>query len=154
LIYPANVVVTIISQVANWLHLAGLYFSYIAVCAFVLLVIYSFFKTNFNYLIKNYSGFSFIKLCLLPLAYYIANYWLGLYNFAVVVSTEVFLLRVLIFIITLIAYILILDIAKSAREKEALQGAKTALSLLLGSAEQQLSTLQATQEQAAVYPTT
>jgi hypothetical protein len=85
---------------------------------------------------------------LLPLAYYIANYWLGLYNFAAVKSAEVFSLRTLIFIITFTAYVLILDIAKSAREKEALQGEKIALSLLLESADQQLSALQATQEQA------
>ncbi|MDD4402345.1 MAG: GHKL domain-containing protein [Desulfitobacteriaceae bacterium] len=151
LIYPANVVLTIVSQTAKWLYPVGFYISYTAVCAVILLVIYSFFKTNFNYLIKNYSGLSFIKLCLLPLAYYIANYWLGLYNFAAVISTGVFLLRILIFIITLIAYFLILDIAKSTREKEALQGEKMALSFLLGSAEHQLSALQATQEQAAVY---
>jgi len=151
LIYPANMVLTIISQTAKWLHPIGLYITYLAVCAVLLLVIGRFFKTNFNYLIKNYSGLSFIKLCLLPLAYYIANYWLGMYNYAAVMSTGVITLRILIFIITLTAYVLILDIAKSAREKEALQGAKMALSLLLESADQQLSALQATQKQAAIY---
>lgn len=151
LIYPANMVLAIISQTVTQLHPAGLYITYIAVCAVMLLVIGLFFKTNFNYLIKNYSGLSFIKLCLLPLAYYIANYWLGMYNFAAVMSAGVITLRSLIFIITLTAYVLILDIAKSAREKEALQGAKMALSLLLESADQQLSALQATQKQAAVY---
>jgi two-component system sensor histidine kinase AgrC len=151
LIYPANMVLTIVSQTAKWLYPAGFYIAYIAACAVTLLVIDRFFKTNFNYLIKNYSAPSFIKLCLLPLAYYIANYWLGLYNFAAVKSAEVFSLRTLIFIITFTAYVLILDIAKSAREKEALQGEKIALSLLLESADQQLSALQATQEQAVIY---
>lgn len=151
LIYPANVVLTIISQAAKWLYPTGFYIIYIAVCLFMLLVIHRFFKANFNYLIKNYSGLSFIKLCLLPLAYYIANYWLGMYNYANVMSAEVVSLRILIFVITLTAYALILDIAKSAREKEALQGSKMALSLLLESANQQLSALQATQDQAAVY---
>lgn len=151
LIYPANMVLTIILQTANWLHPTGLYITYIAVCVVLLLVIDRFFKTNFNYLMKNYSGLSFIKLCLLPLVYYIANYWLGMYNYATVMSTGVITLRILIFIITLTAYLLILDIAKSAREKEALQGAKIALSLLLESADQQLSALQTTKKQAAVY---
>jgi len=151
LIYPANVVLTIISQAAKWLYPAGFYISYIAACAVILLVIYRFFKRNFNYLIKNYSGTSLIKLCLLPLSYYIANYWLGLYNYAADKAAGVFSLRTLFFIITLIAYALILDIAKSAREKEALQGVKMALSLRLESADQQLSALQATQEQAVVY---
>lgn len=151
LIYPANVVLTVISQTAKWLYPAGFYVIYLAVCLFMLLVIYHFFKANFNYLIKNYSGTSFVKLCLLPLAYYIANYWLGLYNFAAVKSMDVFFIRILIFLITLTAYILILDIAKSAREKEALQGEKTSLSLLLESVGQHLSVLKATQEQAAVY---
>lgn len=151
LIYPANVVLTVISQAAKWLYPTGFYILYIIACAIILLIIYRFFKTNFNYLIKNYSGPSFIKLCLLPLAYYIANYWLGMYNYSAVMSAEVFSQRILMFIITLIAYALILDIAKSAREKEALQGVKMALSLLLESADQQLSALQATQEQAAVY---
>ncbi|MBP7332692.1 MAG: GHKL domain-containing protein [Firmicutes bacterium] len=151
LIYPANVVLTIVSQTAKWLYPAGFLISYIAACAVILLVIYRLLKTNFNYLIKNYSGPSFIKLCLLPLAYYMANYWLGLYNYATDKAAGVFSLRTLIFIITLTAYVLILDIAKSAREKGALQGVKIALSLRLESAEQQLSALQATQEQAVVY---
>jgi len=131
LIYPANLVVTILTQIAKWLPPAALYITYIAVCAVLLLVIARFFKTNFSYLLKNYSGLSFIKLCFLPLAYYIGNYWLGMYNFTAVMSSVVITLRILIFIITLTAYVLILDIAKSAREKEALQGAKIALSLLL-----------------------
>lgn len=151
LIYPANLVLTIISHAAKGVYPAAFYFSYIALCALTLLVIYRFFKTSFNYLIKNYNGISFIKLCLLPLAYYVANFWLGLYNFDVSTSIKVFSLRTLIFITTLIAYVLILDIAKSAREKEALQGVKMALSLLLESADKQLSALQTTQEQAAVY---
>lgn len=151
MIYPANVVLTIISRTAKWLYPAGFIISYIAVCAVMLVIIYRFFKTNFNYLNKNYSGISFLKLCLLPLTYYISNYWLGMYNFTAAISTEVFYLRILIFIITLTAYILILDIAKSVREKEALQGVKMALSLQLESANQQLSALQATQEQAVIY---
>lgn len=151
LIYPANLVLTVLSQTAKWLYPAGYLIAYIAACAVILLVIDRFFKTNFNYLIKNYSGPSFIKLCLLPLAYYIANYWLGLYNFAADKAAGVFSPRTLVFVITLTAYVLILDIARSARETEALQGAKTALTLLLESADQQLSSLQATQEQAAVY---
>jgi two-component system sensor histidine kinase AgrC len=149
LIYPANMVLTIVAKNATWLHPAGFCIIYTATCAAILLVIYRFFKSNFNYLIKNYSGPSFIKLCLLPLTYYVANYWLGLYNFDT--SAGVFTLRTLFFIITLIAYVLILDIGKSAREKEALQGVKMALSLQLESAEHQLSALQATQEQAVVY---
>lgn len=151
LIYPANMAVTILSKTVKWLNPIGLYLIGIIMGVIVLLVIYHFFKTNFNYLINNYSGHSFIKLCLLPLAYYMANYWLGLYNFAAAMSTGVFSQRIFMFIITLIAYALILDIAKSSREKEALQGAKTALSLLLESANHRLSALQATQEHAAVY---
>jgi two-component system sensor histidine kinase AgrC len=151
LIYPANAVLTIISRVAKGHYPVGFYILYTAVCAVVLLLIYRFLKSNFNYLIKYYSSLSLIKLCLLPSVYYTANYWLGLHNFAAVTSTIVFLLRILFFIITLIAYVLILDIAKTTREKEALQGAKMALSMLLGSAEHQLSALQATQEQAAIY---
>lgn len=151
MIYPANVVLTIISRTAKWLYPTGFLISYIAVCAVMLVIIYRFFKPNFNYLNKNYSGISFLKLCLLPLTYNISNYWLGMYNFTISLSTEVFSIRILIFIITLTAYILILDIAKSAREKEVLQGVKLALSLQLESANQQLSTLQATQEQSAIY---
>jgi two-component system sensor histidine kinase AgrC len=76
---------------------------------------------------------------------------LGLYNFTAVRSLEIIILRVVFFVITLIAYVLIFDIAKTAREKEALQGSQMALSLMLESANQQLSALQATQTQAAVY---
>ena len=151
LIYPANVVLTIVSQTAQGLHPVGFLITYMAACAVILLVIDRFFKTNFNYLINNYSEPSFIKLCLLPLAYYIANYWLGLFNYAADKAAGVFTPRTIIFVITLTAYVLILDIAKSAREKEALQAVKMALTLLLESADQQLSALQATQEQAVVY---
>lgn len=151
MIYPANMVLTIVSGTMKWLKPVGLYIIYIAMCSVMLLIINYFFKTNFSYLNRNYSRLSFIKLCLLPLVYNIANYWLGMYNFAATMSTEVLSLRILIFVITLTAYALILDIAKSVREKEALQGSKMALSMLLESANQQLSALQATQEQAAVY---
>lgn len=150
-IYPANVVMTILSHTAWWLYPAGFYIIYIALCAVLLLLIYRFFKTNFNYLIKNYSGRSFIKLCLLPLAYYMGNYYLGMYNYDDVLSAEVIVQRSLLFIITLIAYVLILDIAKSTREKEALQEIKMALSSLLESSKQQLSVMKTTQEQARVY---
>lgn len=151
LIYPANLALTIVSSTMKRFYPGWLYIIYMAVCFFVLIIIFHLFKTNFNYLIKNYSGISFIKLCLLPSGYYIANYWLGMYNYADVMSAGVISMRILIFIITLIAYVLILDIAKSTREKEALQGSKMALSLLLESANQQVHALKATQEQAAVY---
>ncbi len=151
MIYPANVVLTIVSSTMKWLYPVGFYFVYIAVCLIMLLIINCYFKPYFHYLINNYSGLSFVKLCLLPLAYYIVNYWLGLYNYSLVKTTGIMSLRILIFLMTLISYVLIFDIAKSSREKEALQGSKTALSLLLESANQQLSALQATQKQAAVY---
>lgn len=151
LIYPANAVLTIISKVAKGLYPLGYYLSYVAVCLFILFIIYKHLKTDFNYLIKISNNLSLIKLCLLPLAYYIANYWLGLYNYSTIKSTGVFLLRVLVFIITLIAYVLILDIAKTTREKEGLQEAKMALSKLLISAEHQLSSLQSSQEHSAIY---
>ncbi len=151
LIFPANIVVTIVSRTMKWLNPTGLSILYIAICVIILLIIYRFFKTNFNYLNNNYSELSFIKLCLLPFTYNMANYRLGLYNFAAAKSTEIFSLRILIFIITLTAYVLILDIAKSVREKEAMQRVHMALSLQLESANQQLSALQTTQEQTAIY---
>lgn len=149
-IYPANVVLTMISRTVEWLHPAGYYIIYLVVCAVLLLIINRFFKPNFNYLIKNYNGLNLLKLCLLPLTYNIMNYWLGLYNYAHATSAEVISLRILFFIITLTAYVLILDIAKSSREKEALQGEKMALSLLLESANRQLSVLQDAQDQTVI----
>lgn len=149
--YPANLVLTIISSTMKQPYPLWLYTIYIAVCSLVLLIVFRFYRTNFYYLIKNYSGIGFMKLCLLPTGYYIANYWLGNYYYADVMSAEVVSMRILIFIITLIAYVLILDIAKYIREKEALQGSKMALSLLLESANQQVYALKATQEQAALY---
>lgn len=151
MIYPANLVLTIILNTVKWLQPAGFYFIYITVCIIMLLVINYYFRPYFRYMIENYSNISFVKLSLLPLTYYIANYWLGLYNFTAVRSLEIIILRVVFFVITLIAYVLIFDIAKTAREKEALQGSQMALSLMLESANQQLSALQATQTQAAVY---
>jgi hypothetical protein len=151
MIYPANLMLTIVAQTAQWLHPVFFLFTYMAACAVILLVIYRFFKTNFNYLIKYYSETNLLKLSLLPLAYYIVNYWLGMYNFSEDKVAGVFTLRTLFFIITLTAYVLILDIAKSSREKEVLQGVKMALSLRLESAEHQLSALQAAQQQAVVY---
>jgi hypothetical protein len=52
---------------------------------------------------------------------------------------EIIILRVVFFVITIIAYGLIFDIAKTSREKEALQGTQMALSLMLESSNQQLS---------------
>lgn len=74
MIYPANVVLTIVSNTMKWLYPLGFYFVYIVVCSIMLMVINYYFKPYFHYLIKNYNNFSFVKLCLLPLAYYIANY--------------------------------------------------------------------------------
>lgn len=150
-IFPANVISTFVSGKIKGIQPVSLYLVYVSVCVLMLLTIYRFFRTYFSYLIKNYSGRSFFKLCLLPLANYIANYWLGMYNYSTAMETPVLLQRLFLFIITLIAYILILDIAKSARTMEALQGAKMALSLLMESTDKQLSTLRATQEQAAVF---
>jgi len=151
MIYPANLVLTILSNTVKWLDPAGSFFVYITVCILMLLVINFYFRPYFLYMIENYSNISFVKLSLLPLAYYIANYWLGLYNFTAVKSMEIIILRIVFFVITIIAYVLIFDIAKTTREKEALQGTQMALSLMLESAHQQLSALQTTQKQAAVY---
>lgn len=151
MIYPANLALTIISNTIEWLHPAGFYFIYITVCIIMLLVNNYYFRPYFRYMIENYSNVSFVKLSLLPLTYYIANYWLGLYNFTAVRSMEIIILRVVFFMITLIAYVLIFDIAKTTREKEALQGTQMALSMMLESANQQVSALQTTQTQAAVY---
>ena len=152
IIYPGNMILNIVNRTTNLVYPSFAYcLIYITVCAGILLVVYRFFKPNFNYLIKNYNGMSFLKLCLLPLAYNISNYWLGLYLFTYSITTNLFYIRILIFVITLTAYILILDIAKSSREKEALQGAQMALALQLESANQQLAALQTTQEQSAIY---
>jgi len=151
MIYPANLALTIISNTVNRMHPAGYYLIYITVCIIMLVVTNYYFRPYFQYMIENYSNISFVKLSLLPLAYYIANYWLGLYNFTAVRSMEITVLRVVFFVITLIAYVLIFDIAKTTREKESLQGTQMALSLMLESANQQLSALQAAQRQAAVY---
>ncbi len=95
LIYPANLMSTVILKTVKWLYPAGFYIAYIATCALILLIIYRFFKSNFNYIIKNYSGLNFIKLSLLPLTYYIANYWLGLYNYDIDKFVGIFTLRTL-----------------------------------------------------------
>jgi hypothetical protein len=55
LIYPANMVLTLVSQTAKWLYPAGFYIAYIAACAVTLLVIDRFFKPNFNYLIESFA---------------------------------------------------------------------------------------------------
>jgi len=151
MIYPANLVLTVLLHTEVQLHIAIYYSIYITVCIMMLLVINYFFRPYFRYLIENYNNSSFVKLSLLPLTYYIANYWLGLYNFTTIRSVEVIILRVVFFVIALIAYVLIFDIAKTTYEKETLQGAQMVLSLMLESANQQLSALQTTQKQAAVY---
>jgi len=151
MIYPANLVLTIISHTLKQLHLAVYCSIYISVCIMMLLIINYFFRPYFRYLIENYSNSSFVRLSLLPLTYYIANYWLGLYNFTAIRSVEIIILRVVFFVITLIAYVLIFDIAKTAYEKKTLQGEQMALSLMLESANQQLSALKTTQKQAAIY---
>lgn len=151
MIYPANLTLTVLANTVKQMHPAVYYFIYLTICILMLVVTNYFFRPYFRYMIENYSNISFVKLSLLPLVYYIANYWLGLYNFTAVRSVEITILRVVFFMITLIAYILIFDTAKTAREKEALQGTQTALSLMLDSANQQLSALQTAQKQAAVY---
>ena len=151
MIYPANLVLTVLLHTEAQLHIAIYYSIYITVCIMMLLLINYFFRPYFRYLIENYNNSSFVKLSLLPLTYYIANYWLGLYNFTTIRSVEVIILRVVFFVIALIAYVLIFDITKTTYEKETLQGAQMVLSLMLESANQQLSALQTTQKQAAVY---
>lgn len=151
MIYPANLTLTVLANTVKQIHPAVYYFIYLTICILMLVVTNYFFRPYFRYMIENYSNISFVKLSLLPLVYYIANYWLGLYNFTAVRSVEITILRVVFFMITLIAYILIFDTAKTAREMEALQGTQTALSLMLDSANQQLSALQTAQKQAAVY---
>jgi hypothetical protein len=74
MIYPANLVLTIILNTVKWLQPAGFYFIYITVCIIMLLVINYYFRPYFRYMIENYSNISFVKLSLLPLTYYIANY--------------------------------------------------------------------------------
>lgn len=151
LIFPANIVLYLVQLNMIELgqltpHIAGL-----AVYTLILYVIHRFLKADFNYLIKNYSSLDFFKLCLLPLTYNLINYWLRMYNYSTSMSSERFSMRFFLFIITLAAYLLILDIAKTAREKDSLQSAQMALSLQLESANQQLSVLQTTQEQALIY---
>lgn len=151
LIFPVNIVMVIVSRHMAQFGLPALYVAGLSMYALMLLIIYRLLKADFNYLIRSYSRLNFFKLCLLPLTYNVSNYWLGLYNYSAAISSERYAMRVLLFFLTLTAYLLILDIAKSAREKDLLQSAQMALTLQLESANHQLSVLQSTQEQAVVY---
>lgn len=151
LIFPINFILTGLSLTIKQLGTIELLLAGSILYAVMMFIINRFFKTDFNYLIKHYSRLSCIKLCLLPFTYNVSNYWLGMFNYTTTMSLERYYVRILIFTITLTAYILILDIAKSAREKESLKTVQLALSMQLESANRQMSTLQATKERAAIY---
>lgn len=151
LIFPVNIVIFLVSRHLAQFGLPVLYVAGLSMYALMLLIIYRVLKADFNYLIKSYSNLNFYKLCLLPLTYNVLNYWLGLYDYSAATSLERYVMRIMFFLLTLTAYLLILDIAKSARAKDSLQSAQMALTLQLKSANHQLSVLQSTQEQAVVY---
>lgn len=151
LIFPSNLVTLGISLLDVPNKALILFLSGISMSILSIFVIIRFLKTDFNYLIYNYGNRSILKLCLLPFLYNVAIYWMGQYNFTQTMKADIFPLRILLFILALVAYFLILDISRSAREKERLQNEQLLLTTQLDSAKRQISSLHTAQQQAIIY---
>ncbi|MDD3164931.1 MAG: GHKL domain-containing protein [Oscillospiraceae bacterium] len=151
LIFPVNLVSTL-----AW-RLLSPKLSFLAVICYILSALlllfltHRFLERDFHYLVKQYNTRSFAKLFALPLVYNAAIYWVGKYNYSSSATPNSLILRGILFSITLLAYLLVLDIARTDAEKQSIKNMQTALSLKLESADHQISFLQQSQTQNAVY---
>ncbi|MEG1684227.1 MAG: hypothetical protein RR295_10365, partial [Oscillospiraceae bacterium] len=103
----------------------------LCICGLLLFLVYRFFKPGFVYMLEHGRQTGLLRFCIIPFLYNIIGFLLGRYNYEATVPIQTFPLRIMLFVMTLAAYFLLLDMFKSTREKELLQGERELLSLQL-----------------------
>ncbi|MEG1862556.1 MAG: ATP-binding protein [Oscillospiraceae bacterium] len=151
LIYPANLFATISMRLTErrfgYIFL-GLYFVTLIVS---LLLIDRFLKKDFQYLIGYYSDHHFFRLFFLPFTYNICTFMVGRYSYTMTTTVSNLIMRSLLFILAFVAYMLVLDISRTDREKQSLEKIQSLLSIQLDAANRQMDFLHKSQELSKIY---
>lgn len=121
------------------------------VCAVFVLFVYHFLRPNFIYMLNHSKQGILLKFCMIPFIYNLIGFAIGKYNFSASMPINTLPICILLFLMTLAAYFLLLDIFKNTGEKERLQGEQELLSSQLKAARQRMEELKHSQEQSRYY---
>lgn len=146
---PVNISVAISTFCRIALHTNSIIF--VISCIITLVIIYLFFKPDFNYVLKYGKSKDFYKLCVIPALYYFYSIYTSGYNFIQSVNPDGYFMRRIPDIIVFISYILVVSIFHSTREKQILKNEQFMMISHLETAEQQIAELRNAQEQARIY---
>ncbi|MEG2176549.1 MAG: ATP-binding protein [Oscillibacter sp.] len=123
----------------------------LCICGLLLFFVWRFFRPSFVYMLEHSKQTGLLRFCIIPFFYNAIGYMLGKYNYGANVDIPTFPLRIMLFAMTLAAYFLLLDMFKSTREKELLQGERELLSLQLKAARLSMEDLKVSQAQSQYY---
>ncbi|MEG1684117.1 MAG: ATP-binding protein [Oscillospiraceae bacterium] len=123
----------------------------LCICGLLLFLVHRFFKPGFSYMLEHGRQIGLLRFCIIPFFYNAIGFMLGKYNYNASVPIQTFPLRIMLFAMTLAAYFLLLDMFKSTRENELLQGERELLSLQLKAARLSMEDLKTSRVQAQYY---
>lgn len=115
------------------------------------LLIYKFFKANFNYMLENCESRQFRAFCIIPVLGYLHTYARTGYNFNQTYAKSGFWVLMIPSIMVFTSYILLAHIFHTTREKQVLENENHLLQMMQDSAERYLEELQSKQEQTVIY---
>lgn len=124
---------------------------YTLVCALMLWMVKKLFGEAFFYMLEYGERRDFAKFCVIPLFYFVSTFLLNGRSFQI--SNNAFELGVqhLPLLFTIFTYYLLLHIFRSTREKQVFKSERELAAMRLLAAEQRISQLKETQQQAAAY---
>lgn len=113
-------------------------------------IIYRYLRPSFLYMLRN-TDKGWVGFCTIPLSYIAILFSSSKYNLNTVITERAVVFAVLIFVLTLAAYILILRFFKQTRERLTLQNEQNISQMQLAAAHIHLKALQESQEQTLIY---
>ncbi|MEG0805126.1 MAG: GHKL domain-containing protein [Lachnospiraceae bacterium] len=122
-------------------------FSSLVIFAALILCVKQFIKNDFDYVMDYFNSIDILKFCTIPISYNILNYALGHYS----AMLPLVFMRGLIFLSAFAAYSLTMNIFHRTKDIQQLQQEQLLMESRIASANEQLTVLHASHEQAAVY---
>ncbi|MBV7276144.1 GHKL domain-containing protein [Clostridium sp. PL3] len=113
-------------------------------------IVYKYLRPSFLYMLR-YTDKGWFGFCTIPLSYYALIYFIGMYNVKNATMKSILVIMVLALILTLSAYIMILQLFKQTREQLTLQNEQNLLKTQLTSAQVYLEALKESQKKTIIY---
>jgi len=113
-------------------------------------IVYRYIRPSFLYMLRN-TDKGWLGFCVIPLSFSTLVFFTSKYNLDTVITERAFVFSVLLFILTLAAYVLILRFFQQTREQITLQNEQNLLQAQVAAAHLYLDALQESQNTTIIY---